>query len=190
MKWNRFTFSFKKIFTFWIIRESNIFNVPNATYIKLKENAPFAGHLVAPKADVETPELHFAGAFIVNSLYAEGNTEAHFYPLTIKPDCDCNEYRNLNDTMKIKFSNYRLAQLLGADDAILEKDVLGDETQYRKDKATLENVASKCPSNQSKKPIVNILKNPLTSRNIGIVLLIIILISGSLIITRKKTEKE
>ncbi len=167
-----------------------VWNVPNATYIKLKENAPFAGHLVAPKADVETPELHFAGAFIVNSLYAEGNTEAHFYPLTIKPDCDCNEYRNLNDTMKIKFSNYRLAQLLGADDASLEKDVLGDETQYRKDKETLEYVISKCPSNNTSNPITNILNNPLTHRNIGIVLLVIIVISGSLIITRKKTEKE
>ena len=37
-----------------------IFNVPNATYIKLKENVPFAGHLIAPNADVETEETHFA----------------------------------------------------------------------------------------------------------------------------------
>jgi len=42
-----------------------VWNVPNAKYIKLKENAPFAGHLIAPNADVETPELHFAGCFIV-----------------------------------------------------------------------------------------------------------------------------
>ena len=59
-----------------------IWNIPNATYIELP-SAPFIGHLIAPKADVKGPELHYAGAFIVNSLYLEGNSEAHFYPLTI-----------------------------------------------------------------------------------------------------------
>ena len=58
-----------------------IWNIPNATYIELP-SAPFIGHLIAPKADVKGPELHYAGAFIVNSLYLEGNSEAHFYPLT------------------------------------------------------------------------------------------------------------
>ena len=58
-----------------------IWNIPNATYIELP-SAPFIGHLVAPKADVKGPELHYAGAFLVNSLYLEGNSEAHFYPLT------------------------------------------------------------------------------------------------------------
>ena len=59
-----------------------VWNLPNATFIKYNQNAPFAGHLIAPKADVELGETHFSGCFIVNSLYAEGNTEAHFYPLT------------------------------------------------------------------------------------------------------------
>ncbi len=58
-----------------------IWNVPNATSIKIDLDAPFAGHLIAPKADVEMSETHFSGCFIVNSLYAEGNSEAHFYPL-------------------------------------------------------------------------------------------------------------
>ena len=58
-----------------------IWNIPNATYIKLA-SAPFIGHLVAPNADVYGPELHYAGAFLVNSLYLEGNSEAHYYPLT------------------------------------------------------------------------------------------------------------
>ena len=58
-----------------------IWNVPNATYIELP-SAPFIGHLVAPKADVYGPELHYGGAFLVNSLYLEGNSEAHYYPLT------------------------------------------------------------------------------------------------------------
>ena len=66
-------------------------NVPNATYIKLKENAPFAGHLIAPNADVDTPELHFAGCFIVNSIYGEGNTETHFYSLTATATYDVPE---------------------------------------------------------------------------------------------------
>ena len=70
-----------------------IWNVPNATYIELP-SAPFIGHLVAPNADVQGPELHYAGNFIVNSLYLPGSytgnggffgggAEAHFYPLTI-----------------------------------------------------------------------------------------------------------
>ena len=58
-----------------------IWNIPNATYIELP-SAPFIGHLVAPNADLYGPELHYAGAFLVNSLYLEGNSEAHFYPLT------------------------------------------------------------------------------------------------------------
>ena len=58
-----------------------IWNIPNATYIKLP-SAPFIGHLVAPNADLYGPELHYAGAFLVNSLYLEGNSEAHYYPLT------------------------------------------------------------------------------------------------------------
>ena len=59
-----------------------IWNIPNATYIELP-SAPFIGHMIAPKADIEGPELHFAGAFLVNSLSLEGNSEAHFYPLKI-----------------------------------------------------------------------------------------------------------
>ena len=58
-----------------------IWNIPNATYIELP-SAPFIGHLVAPNADLYGPELHYAGAFLVNSLYLEGNSEAHYYPLT------------------------------------------------------------------------------------------------------------
>ena len=59
-----------------------IWNIPNATYIELP-SAPFIGHVIAPNADLYGPELHYAGAFLVNSLYLEGNSEAHFYPLTI-----------------------------------------------------------------------------------------------------------
>ena len=58
-----------------------IWNIPNATYIELP-SAPFIGHLVAPNADVYGPELHYAGAFLVNSLYLDGYSEAHYYPLT------------------------------------------------------------------------------------------------------------
>ena len=63
-----------------------IWNVPNATNITLASGAPFVGHLIAPNADVVTPELHFAGCFIVNSLDTSNATEAHFYPLQIVPE--------------------------------------------------------------------------------------------------------
>ena len=69
-----------------------IWNIPNATYIELP-STPFVGHLVAPNADVHGAETHYAGAFIVNSLYLEGNSEAHFYPLVI----DNIPYRNSLD---------------------------------------------------------------------------------------------
>ena len=61
-----------------------IWNVPNANYIKFNTNTPFIGHLVAPNADVYGAETHYAGAFLVNSLYLEGKSETHFYPLSKK----------------------------------------------------------------------------------------------------------
>lgn len=60
-----------------------VFNVPNASYIKFASENSFKGHIIAPNADVETPEMNFAGAMIVNSLYSSGKSEAHFYPLTV-----------------------------------------------------------------------------------------------------------
>ena len=81
-----------------------IFNVPNATYIKLKENVPFAGHLIAPNADVETEETHFAGCFIVNSIYGEGNTEAHFYPLTVYDNCECSVEDQVPEGLQARFN--------------------------------------------------------------------------------------
>lgn len=81
-----------------------IWNVPNAKYIKLAANAPFFGHLIAPNADVETPETHFSGNFIVNSLYAEGNSEAHFFPLqAINPPTD---YDVKNKTISFGYLGY------------------------------------------------------------------------------------
>lgn len=66
-----------------------IWNLPNATYVKLAENAPFFGHLIAPNADVGSYETHFSGCFIVKSLVAEGYSEAHFFPLqAINPSED------------------------------------------------------------------------------------------------------
>ena len=74
-----------------------IWNIPNATYIELS-SAPFIGHIIAPNADLYGPELHYAGNFIVNSLYLEGNSEAHFYPLTSTNI----PYRSSADTYKAK----------------------------------------------------------------------------------------
>ena len=111
-----------------------VWNLPDATFITLKENAPFVGHLIAPKADVETPELHFAGCFIVNSIYGEGNTEAHFYPITAKATYRVPEYEDeYPETFINKLNNRRLMRLLGGDSSIVQEDVTGNENQYQND---------------------------------------------------------
>ena len=167
-----------------------IWNVPNATYIKLKENAPFAGHLIAPNADVDTPETHFAGCFIVNSIYGEGNTEAHFYPITVDLKCDCEGYHNLSEDMKKEFSKYRLNKLLGGEKTIIEKTIIGDQAKYEEDQVTLEKVYNQCPSNNIQNPVVELLSNPKTYRNIGIIILLLGSIISYLIYNKKKIQTQ
>ena len=165
-----------------------IWNVPNATYIKLKENAPFAGHLIAPNADVESPELHFAGCFIVNSLYAKGNTEAHFYPLTSFSTYEIPEYDNISLTMKNKLNSRRLGNLLGAKAIENEIEVKGNEEAFREDKATIDNLIAK-EKNSKVENIVELLTNPKTYQNFGIIILFGIVVGVSLLYTRKKEIK-
>ena len=165
-----------------------VWNIPNATYIKLKENAPFAGHLVAPKADVESPELHFSGCFIVNSLYAEGNTEAHFYPITSFSTYDTPEYDNLSLTMKNRLNSRRLGSLLGAKAIEDEIEVKGNEEAFREDKATIENLIAK-EKNSNVENIVELLTNPKTYQNLGIIIIFGIVVGVSLLYTRKKERK-
>ena len=59
-----------------------VWNFPNATSI-LFSGASFPGHVIAPNADINFPTTNFAGAMICNSLYAQGNTEAHYYPISV-----------------------------------------------------------------------------------------------------------
>ncbi len=59
-----------------------IWNIPNATEVILPSYAS-VGHIIAPNADVISPENQFAGTIIANSISFEGNSEAHFYPLQI-----------------------------------------------------------------------------------------------------------
>jgi len=164
-----------------------IWNVPNATYIKLKNNAPFAGHLIAPNADVETPELHFAGCFIVNSLYTEGNTEAHFYPLTVYDNCECATADNVSNKLKLRVNEMRLDKLLGADDSIIEKNVLGNQGQYNSDVTSLNKIINDCPKKRN--TIVQALTNPKTYGTIGIVIVIVMIVGSSIIIVKKKRIK-
>lgn len=158
-----------------------VWNLPNADYIKLKENAPFAGHMIAPNADVETPELHFAGCFIVNSIYGEGNTEAHFYPINTTLKCEGNVYDGLSETQKKKFNEYRLSKELGGDNTIIEKEIIGDKDQYNKDVALFEELDKKCENR-------TIEINPETFSTIGIILGLLVL--GSIgYITLKSRKK-
>ncbi|MBQ1550785.1 MAG: choice-of-anchor A family protein [Bacilli bacterium] len=159
-----------------------VWNLPNADYIKLKENAPFAGHMIAPNADVETPELHFAGCFIVNSIYGEGNTEAHFYPIRSDLKCVSREYDSLSENQKKKFNDYRLRKALGGDNTIIEKEILGDKAQYDKDIALFESLIGKCDNRE-------IIINPKTASTIGILLAITaIAFTGLMIKTKKKNS--
>ena len=165
-----------------------IFNVPNATYIKLKENVPFAGHLIAPNADVETEETHFAGCFIVNSIYGEGNTEAHFYPLSAYDNCECSVGEQVPDGLQARFNELRLERLLGGSKSIVEKTIVGDQVQYKNDTDQLNEIIDNCPlKRQSSSLIDNLINNPPTYGTIGSVVLIIIgLVIGFGIYKKKK----
>ena len=165
-----------------------VWNIPNATYIKLKEGAPFAGHLIAPNADVDTPELHFAGCFIVNSIYGEGNTEAHFYPLTSTATYEVPEYDNLNSSEVQRLNNLRLKRLLGGKASTIETNIIGDEEQFRKDEVKLNDIIDREEAKTSNNlvPIIDILQNPLTKRSILIVFVILTIIGVTLYKTYKK----
>ena len=160
-----------------------IWNLPNATYIQLAANAPFIGHLIAPRADVETPELQFAGCFIVNSLYCEGNTEAHFYPLTIKLDCVNGEYQGMSEDQKLRFSEYRLSKMLGGDGSIIEKKVVGDQEQYKQELELFEKTLETCDT-----PRI-IIVNPKTAGTIGVLISIIAVAFTAISIKTKKYNK-
>ncbi len=163
-----------------------IFNVPNATFIKLKDNSPFAGHLIAPNADVETPETHFAGCFIVNSIYGEGNTEAHFYPLTAYDNCECSVEDQVPEKLQARFNELRLSRLLGGGKSTIETVVIGDQNQYRKDTEQLNSIIDNCPLKRNDSSIVQILTNPKTYSTIGIVLGIIVILGFGIKIIKKQ----
>jgi len=164
-----------------------VWNVPNATYIKLKENVPFAGHLIAPNADVETPETHFAGCFIVNSIYGEGNTEAHFYPLTAYDNCECDDSK-VPDNLKMRFNEMRLNKLLGGEKTTIETNVIGDEVQYNRDTELLNSIINTCPRKISSSSIPQILTNPKTYSTLGIVLVIALIGFAGFRIIRKNRK--
>ena len=168
-----------------------VWNIPNATYIKLKEGAPFAGHLIAPNADVETPETHFAGCFIVNSIYGEGNTEAHFYPLTSTTTYDIPKYDQLTSSEAQRLNNLRLKRLLGGKGSQIETTVIGNEEEFRREEAKLNDILDKEEKNKNNviPPIIDILQNPLTKRNIIIILSALIIISVTIYLTFKKKIK-
>ena len=165
-----------------------VWNIPNATYIKLKENAPFAGHLIAPNADVETPETHFAGCFIVNSIYGEGNTEAHFYPLTATATYDVPEYDDLTPSELSNLSNMRLKRLLGGKGSIIETTIIGDEAEFKKEEAKLNVLLDKeeTKTNNSLPPIIDILQNPLTKSSIFLIISILSIIGFTIINLKKE----
>ena len=148
-----------------------IWNVPNATFIELARSAPFFGHLIAPNADVETPELQFAGCFIVNSLYCEGNTEAHFYPLTASKT---NIFYTGDDGVQ-KTVLMRIGKALGEDYIKVDKIVLGDYDEYLEDLRREESEGI---------PTIN----PYTIMTFGNLMIVLLIIS--IVVIYKKSKKK
>ena len=60
----------------------------------------YSGNIIwnLQNADIISPENHFAGAMIANSISFAGNSEAHFYPLQIDnlPYISSLDYHNVD----------------------------------------------------------------------------------------------
>ena len=85
----------------------------------------------------------------------------------------------------------RLKRLLGGKGSIIETTVLGDEEEFRKEEAKLNDIIDKeeTKANNSLPPIIEILQNPLTKRSILLITSIITVISVILYFTFKKKPK-
>ena len=92
---------------------------------------------------------------------------------------------------KESLANYRLSKLIGGEATTIEAEILGDQASYQEDIKTLENVEKQCPSNNqgASNPVVEILTNPKTYRNIGLILLIGITSILGIITYKKKRIK-
>lgn len=55
-----------------------VWNVTDAEYLTFNKSG-FVGHVIAPQADAQLEEMNWAGCFIVNSFYGNGNTEGHIF---------------------------------------------------------------------------------------------------------------
>ena len=71
-------------------------------------------------ANVESTETQFSGCFIVNSFFAEGASEAHFYPLTAS---------KMNESYVDK-------------NGVVKQRVIGVNEVLREDKSILEDVVA------------------------------------------------
>ena len=154
-----------------------VFSIPNATYIKLASNAPFAGHIIAPKADVETAETQIAGCLIVNSFYAEDSSELHFYPLSVKT-MDCDDFKGLSNDLQRKLIDRWLYRKLGGTQDEIERVIVGDKAQYDADITKIDSVISKCERE-------NVI-NPATYGNILLIILLASVVTGGAILIKKK----
>ncbi len=167
-----------------------IFNLPDANYIKLAPNAPFAGHIIAPNADVETEETQIAGAMIVNSFYAEGGTELHFYPLSLTGECDCHGYDDLTVQQQRIFNKIILSNQLGGEGSIIEELVLGDSVQFEQDKAEFDAIYEACyTAVKTADKARNDTINPKTIGSISILIVLAFMVSGGTILYINKKQK-
>ena len=85
----------------------------------------------------------------------------------------------------------RLKRLLGGKGSQIETTVIGNEEEFRKEEAKLNDILDKEEKNKNNviPPIIDILQNPLTKRNIIIIISALIIISVTLCLTFKKKIK-
>ena len=193
-----------------------IWNIPNATEVKLRSYS-FVGHVIAPNADIISPENQFAGTLIANSISFEGNSEAHFYPLQYdnlpyvssldyyKADSEIDENKgsfsfseginpeNLQEGMVVTFKvNAKLGYEV-SDIKILDAE--GNVIQFRKisvDEYEFTMPATNVTINPEfkKKEIKDILTNPKTGFQATVVIITIISLGLGTYLYKKKESKK
>lgn len=193
-----------------------IWNIPNATRIELPSWA-LVGHVIAPNADIISPENQFAGAMIANSISFAGNSEAHFYPLQIDnlPYISSLDYHNvdykldesrgtlsyseglnpqeLQEGMVVKFKvNAKLGYQVSN---IIIKDEEGNIIEYRKvsdDEYEFTMPATNVMINPTfeKKEVIDLITNPETGLKISVFLIAIISLGTGIYVYQKKESKK
>ena len=179
----------------------------------------YSGNIIwnLPNADIISPENHFAGTILANSISFEGNSEAHFYSLQIDnlPYISSLDYHNvdykldesrgtisyseglnpqeLQEGMVVKFKvNAKLGYQVSN---IIIKDEEGNIIEYRKvsdDEYEFTMPATNVMTNPTfeKKEVIDLITNPETGLKISVFLIAIISLGTGIYVYQKKESKK